>query len=77
MEAQKKPDEVKEDLLEAFRVFDCDNKGHIESSELRHSLISMSDKISKEELDDLIRCTNLSEDRKVSFEGKFLEQTLI
>ena len=69
MESKKNPDEVKEDLIEAFRVFDCDNKGYIQSSELRQSLLSMSDKISKEELDDIMRFTNLTEDRKVSFKG--------
>ena len=70
MEQQKKPDERKEDIIQAFRVFDSDNKGYIESADLRELLENMDWKVREEDLKDLITRANLDQDRRVSFEGR-------
>lgn len=68
MEQQKTPDEREEDIIQAFRVFDSDNKGYIESADLRELLENMDWKVREEDLKDLITKANLDRDRRVSFE---------
>lgn len=69
MEQQKKPEETEEDIVQAFRVFDSDNKGFIESADLRDLLENMDWKVSAEDLKDLIISANLHQDRRISLEG--------
>ena len=69
MEQQKKPEETEEDIVQAFRVFDSDNKGFIESADLRELLENMDWKVSAEDLKDLIISANLHQDRRISLEG--------
>ena len=69
MEEQKTPTETEEDIIQAFRVFDPDNKGYIESADLRDLLEKMDWKVSAEDLKDLISSTNLNQDRRISLEG--------
>ena len=68
MEQQRKPDE-EYDIVQAFRVFDADNKGYIESRDLREVLRHLETSIPSEELQQLIHDTELETDRKVTFEG--------
>mgnify|MGYP001795588540 CR=1 FL=1 len=69
MEKEKKP-EVESDLQNAWRVFDADNKGFIESRELRHIILKhMDEKIPKEEIQELLFDAHLTQDRRISFDG--------
>lgn len=70
MEEQKTPQETEEDIVQAFRVFDSDNKGYIESADLRELLEKMEWKVSAEDLKDLITSANLHQDRRIGLEGK-------
>lgn len=70
MEQQKKPEEKEEDIIQAFRVFDSENKGYIDSSELRELLENMDWKVSADDLKDLITSANLHQDRKISLDGR-------
>ena len=72
MEDQKKPDEREADTMLAFRIFDADNKGYIESSELRYILLNMDKRIPTEELTELIVIADLERDRKISYQGELL-----
>lgn len=69
MEQQKTPEDTEDDIVQAFRVFDSDNKGYIESAELRELLESMDWKVSADELKDLITSANLHQDRRIGMEG--------
>lgn len=69
MEQQKTPEDTEDDIVQAFRVFDSDNKGYIESAELRELLESMDWKVSADELKDLIKSANLHQDRRIGMEG--------
>ena len=69
MEQQKTPEDTEDDIVQAFRVFDSDNKGYIESAELRELLESMDWKVSTDELKDLITSANLHQDRRIGMEG--------
>ena len=72
MEDQKKPDEREADTMLAFRIFDADNKGYIESAELRYILLNMDKRIPTEELTELIGIADLERDRKISYQGELL-----
>lgn len=69
MEQQKTPEDTEDDIVQAFRVFDSDNKGYIESAELRELLETMDWKVSADELKDLIKSANLHQDRRIGMEG--------
>lgn len=69
MEQQKTPEDTEDDIVQAFRVFDSDNKGYIESAELRELLENMDWKVSADELKDLITSANLHQDRRIGMEG--------
>ena len=67
MEEYKKPDD-KVDLMMAFKVFDCNDKGYIETKELRRAFMRLKG-ITKQELEELLATANLEKDRHVYFEG--------
>ena len=77
MEDQKKPDEREADMMLAFRVFDADNKGYIESAELRYIILNMDKRIPRDELDELIAIADLERDRKISYQGRELNNLII
>ena len=63
------------DLMEAFRVFDSENKGYIVTSELRYVFTQMDEedgeehKIDVEEIEDMVKASNLEGHRKINFAG--------
>ena len=67
MEEYKKPDD-KVDLMMAFKVFDCNNKGYIETKELGRASMRLKG-ITREELEELLATANLEKDRNIYFEG--------
>ena len=71
MEEYKKPDD-KADLVMAFKVFDSDNKGFIETKELKKAFMRLKG-VTKEEIDELLEAANLEEDRRIYFEGTICE----
>lgn len=46
---------MEDDLIEAFRYFDMDGKGLISTIELKHVLSNSGEKLSEDEIDDIIR----------------------
>lgn len=44
-----------EDFVEGFRVFDKEQNGYIASAELRHILTSLGEKLTDEEVDQLVQ----------------------
>lgn len=59
-----------QEVLESFKVFDLDGNGYITASELHEvmfSLAGMSEKVSKEEVDEMIRETDLDEDGRINY----------
>lgn len=54
-----------------FRVFDKNNDGMISSKELRHVMTNLGEKLSEEEVDDMIKEADLDGDGMVNYEGTF------
>lgn len=48
-------EDQEEDLIEAFRVFDREGNGLISVAELRHVLTNIGEKLTEEEIDEMIR----------------------
>merc|ERR1712096_340556 len=44
-----------EEIREAFRVFDKDGNGFISAAELRHVMTNLGEKLTDEEVDEMIR----------------------
>lgn len=72
MEDKKKQDEKETDMMLAFRLFDANNKGYIESADLRFIILNMDNRIPRDELNEMITSAKLDQDRRVTYEGKQL-----
>ncbi|KAL5205958.1 hypothetical protein ABZP36_034167 [Zizania latifolia] len=57
-----------EELRESFKVFDKDQDGLISAAELRHVMISLGEKLTDEEVDQMIREADLDGDGQVNFD---------
>ena len=70
--AKKMRDSDSEDeLREAFRVFDKDGNGYISAAELRHVMTNLGEKLTDEEVDEMIREADLDGDGMVNYEGTY------
>ena len=54
--------EGKEDILEAFRVFDKDNNGFISASDLREVLTSFGMKLDESQVEEMFRISKCVDD---------------
>ena len=70
MELQKKPEDVEEDIVDAFRVFDPDNNGFVEADELRDVMNHTEVKVNQADMEGLLQFYGLGENRKIRFDGK-------
>ena len=70
MRNKKKQDEKETDMMLAFRLFDVNQKGYIESADLRYIILNMDNRIPRDELKELITSAKLDQDRRVTYGGK-------
>lgn len=52
------------------RVFDKNNDGLISSTELRHVMTNLGERLSEEEVDDMIKEADMDGDGMVNYDGK-------
>ena len=70
MMAKKMQDtDSEEELREAFRVFDKDGNGYISAAELRHVMTNLGEKLTDDEVDEMIKEADLDGDGMVNYEG--------
>ena len=70
-----KDTDSEEELREAFRVFDKDGNGFISAAELRHVMTNLGEKLTDEEVDEMIREADLDGDGMVNYEGTACSMT--
>jgi len=69
MVGQLKDADSEEELRDAFRVFDKDGNGYISAAELRHVMKNLGEKLTDEEVDEMIREADIDGDGQVNYEG--------
>ena len=55
-------------LIRSFRVFDKDGNGYISAAELRHVMTNLGEKLTDEEVDEMIREADIDGDGQVNYE---------
>ncbi|CAA6667218.1 unnamed protein product [Spirodela intermedia] len=68
MARKMKETDAEEELKEAFKVFDKDQNGFISASELRNVMINLGEKLTDEEVEQMIREADMDGDGQVNFE---------
>eukprot|EP01100_Stratorugosa_tubuloviscum_P007507 TRINITY_DN311_c0_g1_i1.p1 TRINITY_DN311_c0_g1~~TRINITY_DN311_c0_g1_i1.p1 ORF type:complete len:147 (-),score=82.93 TRINITY_DN311_c0_g1_i1:188-628(-) len=58
-----------DEVIEALRVFDKDSVGSIPSSDLRHAMTYLGEKLSDREADDMLREADVDPDGNVRYEN--------
>ncbi|KAL3512481.1 hypothetical protein ACH5RR_025198 [Cinchona calisaya] len=75
--ARKIEETVSEDLLkEAFQVFDKDRTGFISAAELRQVLTTQGDKMTDEEVDEMLKEADVDGDGQVNY-AEFVKKILL
>lgn len=64
-----KPTEEQASTLEAFRLFDQEGTGIIDTRLIRDVIMKSLDQIPSYEIEDLLECTGLIRDKDLSYEG--------
>jgi calmodulin len=68
MARKMKDTDSEEEILEAFKVFDKDGNGFISAAELRHVMTNLGEKLTDEEVDEMIREADVDGDGQITYE---------
>eukprot|EP01121_Diplochlamys_sp_Union-15-3_P010048 TRINITY_DN2777_c0_g1_i1.p1 TRINITY_DN2777_c0_g1~~TRINITY_DN2777_c0_g1_i1.p1 ORF type:complete len:150 (+),score=46.84 TRINITY_DN2777_c0_g1_i1:53-502(+) len=68
MAKQMKNEDTEEEIREAFKVFDKDGNGFISAAELRHVMTNLGEKLSEEEVDEMIKEADVDNDGQINYE---------
>lgn len=61
-------DDIMEDLLAAFRVFDKDNNGYITRDELKRAMEMIGESVTEACLDEMLRIADVDKDGRINYE---------
>lgn len=70
MAKKMKDTDSEEELKSAFKVFDRDNVGFINGQNLRNVMTNLGEKLTDEEVDEMIREADLDGDGLINYQGK-------
>ena len=68
MARKMKDTDTEEELIEAFKVFDRDGNGFISAAELRHVMTNLGEKLTDEEVDEMIREADVDGDGAINYQ---------
>eukprot|EP00250_Pteridium_aquilinum_P035583 c9686_g1_i1 orf=71-520(+) len=68
MARKMKDTDSEEELKEAFKVFDKDRNGYISAQELRHVMTNLGEKLTDEEVDEMIREAGIDPEGQVNYD---------
>ncbi|KAJ8753709.1 hypothetical protein K2173_026385 [Erythroxylum novogranatense] len=68
MARKMKDTDSEEELKEAFKVFDKDQNGYISAAELRYVMTNLGEKLTDEEVDEMIGEADFDGDGQVNYE---------
>lgn len=72
MARKMKDTDSEEEIREAFKVFDRDNNGFISAAELRHVMTSIGEKLTDDEVDEMIREADQDGDGRIDCKNPLL-----
>ena len=73
MARKMKDTDTEEEIREAFKVFDKDGNGFISASELRTVMTSLGEKLTDEEVDEMIHEADTDGDGQVNYDGEMFD----
>nr|XP_033810170.1 calmodulin-like isoform X2 [Geotrypetes seraphini] len=68
MASKMKDTDSEQEIREAFRVFDKDNNGFISAAELRHIMTNLGEKLTDEEVDEMIHEADVDHNGQLNYE---------
>jgi calmodulin len=68
MNRRSKETDTEEEVINAFKVFDKDGQGLISSTELHHIMTTLGDKLTEEEVGEMIREADIDGDGYINYE---------
>ncbi|XP_951999.1 calmodulin, putative [Theileria annulata] len=68
MARKMKECDTEEELIQAFKVFDRDGNGFISAQELRHVMTNLGERLTDEEVDEMLREADVDGDGKINYE---------
>ncbi|KAK7248233.1 calmodulin [Aureococcus anophagefferens] len=68
MARKMKDTDSEEEILEAFKVFDKGGNGFISAAELRHIMTNLGEKLTDEEVDEMLREADIDGDGQINYE---------
>ena len=77
MARKMKDTDSEEEIREAFKVFDRDNNGFISAAELRHVMTSIGEKLTDDEVDEMIREADQDGDGRIDCQSRTFDGSLI
>ena len=77
MEKRVNNTDSEEEMREAFKVFDKDGDGFISAAELRYAMINLGEKLTDEEVDEMVREADLDGDGKIDYHGQLVTEKYI
>jgi len=67
MNRKSRPVVSDEEIIEAFKVFDKEGKGFISAAELRHIMTNIGEKLSSDEVDEMLREADVDSEGLISY----------
>lgn len=58
-----------DEVEEAFRVFDKESNGFLSAAELRHIMTNMGEKLTEEEVDEMMGCADTDSNGEINYKG--------
>ena len=65
--------DLNEQLREAFNLFDRDGSGAIDSDEIKGIMRKLGERLTDEEVEEIVREIDLDGDGQIDFDGRYLK----